>query len=184
MLSSRRCKFLFALIRTECRCEKSFLCSMSSESSEAEKGAEDSADKRRRTSFTNDQRGMLEVFFRSNPYPDSYDRKRLAKELDVKESSVMWWFGHRRAKEVRLKRAASKSSASQHMVPSSGKFCLSPRVQIFPHQCWKALAEFLDHISPMHLIQVVSNIHLCIMPTYLVPFHHRDRFLAFRLFWA
>eukprot|EP00698_Gefionella_okellyi_P009779 TRINITY_DN2506_c0_g1_i1.p1 TRINITY_DN2506_c0_g1~~TRINITY_DN2506_c0_g1_i1.p1 ORF type:complete len:217 (-),score=11.17 TRINITY_DN2506_c0_g1_i1:1628-2278(-) len=73
--------------------------------SRSSKGSE----KRRRTTFNANQRQMLESQFAVNPYPDKTDRKRLASELRVKDSSITWWFGHRRAKEVKTKKPGSHS---------------------------------------------------------------------------
>jgi len=72
------------------------------------------AEKRRRTTFNSEQRQLLEAQFHCNPYPDKADRKRLAAELRVKDSSITWWFGHRRAKEVKNKKHALQSEHEQH----------------------------------------------------------------------
>ena len=70
----------------------------------SEKDASSIEPQRRRTAFVKDQRRILEEFFTKNPYPQARERKELADLLDVKESSILWWFGHRRARDVRARR--------------------------------------------------------------------------------
>lgn len=68
-----------------------------------------SPERRRRTLFTEEQRRRLESYFLLNPYPDAAERRELADLLDVKEASVLWWFGHRRARDVRMRRMRTSS---------------------------------------------------------------------------
>jgi hypothetical protein len=76
---------------------------------------------RKRTTFDLYQRTQLEGQFRLNPYPDSSERRKLAEILGVKESSIMWWFGHRRAKEVkRQERRAAGAVVSDTDSAESG----------------------------------------------------------------
>jgi hypothetical protein len=63
--------------------------------------------KKKRTMFSSDQKSMLETQFTTNPYPDKQARKRLADELSVKDKSIDYWFGHRRAKNAKAKKVAS-----------------------------------------------------------------------------
>jgi len=62
--------------------------------------------KKKRTMFSSEQKSMLEAQFLSNPYPDKSLRKRLADDLSVKDKSIDYWFGHRRAKNAKAKKAA------------------------------------------------------------------------------
>lgn len=54
--------------------------------------------KRRRQRYSEDARAVLENFFRYNPYPSPSERRSLAIRLNTTESSILYWFGHRRAK--------------------------------------------------------------------------------------
>eukprot|EP00698_Gefionella_okellyi_P004299 TRINITY_DN13982_c0_g1_i1.p1 TRINITY_DN13982_c0_g1~~TRINITY_DN13982_c0_g1_i1.p1 ORF type:complete len:198 (-),score=14.89 TRINITY_DN13982_c0_g1_i1:14-607(-) len=66
--------------------------------------------KKKRTMFSGDQKDMLEYQFLNNPYPDKTQRKKLADDLGVKDKSIDYWFGHRRAKQAKLKRTGSSDS--------------------------------------------------------------------------
>lgn len=57
--------------------------------------------------FSQEQKNLLEAQFVSNPYPDKNVRKKLALQLNVKDKSIDYWFGHRRAKTAKQKRAHS-----------------------------------------------------------------------------
>ena len=67
--------------------------------------------KKKRTMFSAEQKSLLESQFLSNPYPDKLMRKRLADELNVKDKSIDYWFGHRRAKCAKQKKGSSDSES-------------------------------------------------------------------------
>lgn len=78
--------------------------------------------KKKRTMFTLDQKGLLELQFTANPYPDKSQRKRLAEDLDVTDKSIDYWFGHRRAKQAKQKRSGPSAVSSPASGPRSGLF--------------------------------------------------------------
>jgi hypothetical protein len=77
--------------------------------------------KKKRTMFSPEQKALLESTFAANPYPDKLMRKKLADELNVKDKSIDYWFGHRRAKCAKQKKGAAAdvdSSATPSTVES------------------------------------------------------------------
>jgi len=81
--------------------------------------AEASFSKKKRTMFNEEQKSHLEQQFLHNPYPDKSQRKRLAEDLGVKDKSIDYWFGHRRAKQAKCKRSSNNELESRAPVPQA-----------------------------------------------------------------
>eukprot|EP00698_Gefionella_okellyi_P009738 TRINITY_DN2495_c0_g2_i1.p1 TRINITY_DN2495_c0_g2~~TRINITY_DN2495_c0_g2_i1.p1 ORF type:complete len:161 (-),score=21.40 TRINITY_DN2495_c0_g2_i1:55-537(-) len=105
--------------------------------------------KKKRTMFTAEQKSQLEVLFGANPYPDKTQRKRLADDLGVKDKSIDYWFGHRRAKHAKFKRRGS-STDSESLV-SSPDSVVVPTIPKASKKLTIAAAEPVDvfGVAPM-----------------------------------
>lgn len=120
----------------------------------AQDNAETSSSKKKRTMFNDEQKSHLEQQFMSNPYPDKSQRKRLAEDLGVKDKSIDYWFGHRRAKQAKCKRMGS--------VQPEGSISTAPQVSFTSSKIVEQKAETVGvqdtfGASPFFLFHAFSS---------------------------
>jgi hypothetical protein len=69
--------------------------------------------KKFRTSFTDDQKKALDVYFRKNPYPDPKETEDLSKQLVLPENVIKVWFQNKRSRDKQRK--FSNRSSQKHI---------------------------------------------------------------------
>ena len=55
--------------------------------------------KKVRTTFTDHQKNMLDVYFRKNPYPDPSETEDLSQQLVLPENVIKVWFQNKRSRD-------------------------------------------------------------------------------------
>ena len=55
--------------------------------------------KKVRTTFTDYQKNMLDVYFRKNPYPDPSETEELSQQLVLPENVIKVWFQNKRSRD-------------------------------------------------------------------------------------
>jgi len=69
--------------------------------------------KKVRTTFTDHQKNMLDVYFRKNPYPDPSETEELSQQLVLPENVIKVWFQNKRSRDKQ--RTFSHSHKSKNM---------------------------------------------------------------------
>lgn len=59
--------------------------------------------KKARTTFTDDQKRSLDVYFQKNPYPDPRETEELSRELSLPENVIKVWFQNKRSRDKQRK---------------------------------------------------------------------------------
>jgi hypothetical protein len=66
--------------------------------------------KKVRTTFTDQQKWMLEQYFKQNPYPDPRETEDLSNQLVLSENVIKVWFQNKRSRDKQRKYSNTKSS--------------------------------------------------------------------------
>lgn len=69
--------------------------------------------KKFRTTFTEEQKMALDVYFRKNPYPDPKETEELSEQLVLPENVIKVWFQNKRSRDKQRK-FTSKSKKNPH----------------------------------------------------------------------
>lgn len=64
--------------------------------------------KKLRTTFTDAQKRMLEIYFQTNPYPDPKETEDLSEQLSLAECVIKVWFQNKRSRSKSRKATNSK----------------------------------------------------------------------------
>ncbi len=72
--------------------------------------------KKIRTTFTDQQKWMLEQYFHQNPYPDPRETEELSKQLSLAENVIKVWFQNKRSRDKQRK--FSKQNVTTTSTPS------------------------------------------------------------------
>ena len=77
------------------------------------------SDKKVRTTFTDHQKKMLDVYFRKNPYPDPSETEDLSQQLVLPENVIKVWFQNKRSrdKQRQFSHAYKSKKNQQHAYP-------------------------------------------------------------------
>ena len=77
---------------------------------------QDGNEKKVRTTFTDHQKKMLDVFFKKNPYPDPRETEELSQQLVLPENVIKVWFQNKRSRDKQRK--FSNKNAAKHQASS------------------------------------------------------------------
>jgi hypothetical protein len=77
--------------------------------------------KKFRTSFTDEQKKSLDVYFRKNPYPDPKETEDLSKQLVLPENVIKVWFQNKRSRDKQRK-FSNRASTKQYNDNSCNNF--------------------------------------------------------------
>lgn len=71
--------------------------------------------KKFRTTFTEEQKKALDVYFRKNPYPDPKETEELSEQLVLPENVIKVWFQNKRSRDKQRKFSSkSRKNLIQH----------------------------------------------------------------------
>ena len=108
--------------------------------------------KPKRRVYSSYQIDVLEDFFKENPYPDRHDRQMMARELNVEEKSVSWWFANRRMKSSHVhkqKRGRRPKNDTGEKIVRKGKH--SPDLSRYYAKLDKVILEGGSYVFGMPL---------------------------------
>lgn len=77
--------------------------------------------KKVRTTFTDHQKNMLDVYFRKNPYPDPSETEELSRQLVLPENVIKVWFQNKRSRD-KQRQFSHAYSKSKNMLKNQGIF--------------------------------------------------------------
>jgi hypothetical protein len=61
------------------------------------------ANKKIRTTFTDEQKRSLDIYFQKNPYPDPSETQELSEQLVLPENVIKVWFQNKRSRDKQRK---------------------------------------------------------------------------------
>ena len=83
---------------------------------------QDGNEKKVRTTFTDHQKKMLDVFFKKNPYPDPRETEELSQQLALPENVIKVWFQNKRSRDKQRKFSNKSAAKLQSSMQSSQAF--------------------------------------------------------------
>ena len=85
--------------------------------------------KKLRTTFTDNQKRMLDEYFATNPYPDPKEAEDLSQQLNLPENVIKVWFQNKRSRNKQ-----KKSSVTKRIYPSNNNSPLIANLKLFSSQ--------------------------------------------------
>ncbi len=104
--------------------------------------------KKVRTSFTDDQKKALDVYFRKNPYPDPKETEDLSKQLVLPENVIKVWFQNKRSRDKQRKfsnRGNHKSQMENKNFATSSPIVANLQLLTSRLNSYAALAAFQNN---------------------------------------